>query len=204
METKFISDDNLDAVTSYTGAVPGQSLTNNPDQKYPWEQPPTLVNRREAELYALEELTEKDKFIKLTDAISDGVPIDVLTRTYLLSGYSRGLWDVDLMLLLVESVGFIIMALAEKVGLDYELYAGDNEEDVKEEDQQLEKINETTDVVRKGLSKISIEGLKKPTMQNKELQEKIEEIPQETIEEVKGLLARPNQEEKNNKSLLEA
>lgn len=198
MTEEYLSAANAKKVLNYEGPTPGQSLTNSTDQKYPWEQPPQLTNRREADIYILGELTEKDKFIALTDAISDGVPIDVMTRTYLLSGYSRGLWDVDLMMLLVESVGFIIMALAEKVGLDFELYAGDNEEDVDENINQDEVMSKATDLVREGIKKLSLKSLKLPEGQTKEIEEKLEEIPTETVQEVKSLLERPEEEERTS------
>ena len=198
MQEEYLSEANAQKVMNYQGPVHGQSLTNSTENKYRWEQPPELTNRREAETYILEELTEKEKFIALTDAIADGVPIDVITRTYLLSGYSRGLWDVDLMMLLVESVGFIVMALAEKVGLDYELYSGDNEEDIMEEDNQLEVMGKATDEVREGIKKISLKSLKLPTSETKEITKQIEQIPEETIQEVKGLLARPQEEERTS------
>ena len=140
MQEQFMNPADADKLINYTGPVPGQSLTNSPNQKYPWESPPQLTNRREAELYILEELTDKEKFIALTDAISDGVPIDVMTRTYLLSGY----------------------------------------------------------LVRDGIKKISLKSLKLPTGETKELQEKIEEIPEETIQEVQGLLDRPEQTERTS------
>ncbi len=198
MQEEYLSEANAQKVINYQGPIPGQSLTNPTEQKYAWEQPPELTNRREAETYILEELTEKEKFIALTDAVADGVPIDVITRTYLLSGYSRGLWDVDLMMLLVESVGFIVMALAEKVGLEYELYAGDNDEDILEEENQLEVMGKATDEVRKGIKKISLKSLNLPTSETKEIKKQIEQIPEETIQEVKGLLARPQEEERTS------
>jgi hypothetical protein len=198
MQEEYLSEANAQKVINYQGPIPGQSLTNPTEQKYAWEQPPELTNRREAETYILEELTEKEKFIALTDAVADGVPIDVITRTYLLSGYSRGLWDVDLMMLLVESVGFIVMALAEKVGLEYELYAGDNDEDILEEENQLEVMSKATDKVREGIKKISLKSLNFPTSETKEIKKQIEQIPEETIQEVKGLLARPQEEERTS------
>ena len=97
-----INEQNAQSFINYTGPVPGQSLTNSPDSKQAWELPPQFVNKREAELYILEELTEKEKFIIITDLISDGMPLDTLTRTYLMAGYSKGLWDVDMMMLLIE------------------------------------------------------------------------------------------------------
>ena len=102
------------------------------------------------------------------------------------------------MMLLVESVGFIVMALAEKVGLDYELYSGDNEEDIMEEDNQLKVMGEATDEVREGIKKISLKSLKLPTSETKEITKQIEQIPEETIQEVKGLLARPQEEERTS------
>jgi len=200
MQEEYLSEENAKKVLKYEGPVPGQSLTNSTDQKYAWEQAPELTNRREAETYILEELTEKEKFIALTDAVADGLPIDVITRTYLLSGYSRGLWDVDLMMLLVESVGFIIMALAEKVGLDYELYSGDEEENTEDDKNQLDLMDKATDEVREGIKKISLKSLKLPTSETKEITKQIDAIPEETLQEVKGLLDRP--EEKQRTSLL--
>lgn len=200
MQEEYLSEENAKKVLKYEGPVPGQSLTNSTDQKYAWEQAPELTNRREAETYILEELTEKEKFIALTDAVADGLPIDVITRTYLLSGYSRGLWDVDLMMLLVESVGFIIMALAEKVGLDYELYSGDEEENTEDDKNQLDLMDKATDKVREGIKKISLKSLKLPTSETKEITKQIDAIPEETLQEVKGLLDRP--EEKQRTSLL--
>ena len=198
MQEEYLSEENAKKVLKYEGPVPGQSLTNSTDQKYAWEQAPELTNRREAETYILEELTEKEKFIALTDAVADGLPIDVITRTYLLSGYSRGLWDVDLMMLLVESVGFIIMALAEKVGLDYELYSGDIEEDTEDDKNQLDLMDKASDEVREGIKKISLKSLKLPTSETKEITKQINEIPQETIQEVKGLLDRPQEKEQTS------
>jgi|TARA_R100001510_G_C7649240_1_gene206643 hypothetical protein len=181
-----INEENSKNFINYTGAVPGQSLTNGRDAKQDWEQPPQFVNRREAELYILEELTEKEVFINVTDMIANDVPIDVLTRAYLMSGYSRGLWDVDLMMLLIESVGFIFMALAEKVGLDYELYAGESEEDATIDGaEQNKKIAQAADIVKEGLKSKNKVGIV-----SNELTEKIENIPEETIAEAKSLLAK--------------
>tara|TARA_R110000764_G_scaffold12385_1_gene36350 strand:+ start:271 stop:459 length:189 start_codon:yes stop_codon:yes gene_type:complete len=38
-------------------AVPGQSLTNSPDEKYQWEKAPEFTNPRETMLYVFETLT---------------------------------------------------------------------------------------------------------------------------------------------------
>jgi hypothetical protein len=199
-----INEQNAQSFINYTGPVPGQSLTNSPDSKQAWELPPQFVNKREAELYILEELTEKEKFIIITDLISDGMPLDTLTRTYLMAGYSKGLWDVDMMMLLIESVAYILMALAEKVGLDFELYAGENEEEAEvETEEQKKKIEQSIDIVKQGIKKIADKPLDTIKGTSRELIKKIEEIPEETIQEAKSLLAK-EEPQTNNKSLLEA
>ena len=49
-EAKFNQEglDELVSLSAQGRPIPGQSLTNNPDSKYPWESPPTLTNPREA------------------------------------------------------------------------------------------------------------------------------------------------------------
>lgn len=168
--------ENISKMMNYAGAIPGQSLTNSPDNKYAWENPPQMVNRREAELYILEELTDKDTFNALMDMLLDGLPIETIARTYLMSGYSRGLWNVDLMLLLAESVGFIIMALAEKAGVEYELYQGEKDEERQEPEDQVKSLETVFDTVKQGISKA------KPSKPlSRELSSKVEEINVESL-----------------------
>lgn len=181
-------------MNQYTGPIPGQSLTNSKNEKYAWEQPARFTNRREAEMYILTELTEKEKFIAVTDIMADGTPLDVLTRTYLFSGYGRGLWDVDLLMLLIEPTAYILMALAEKVEIDYELYAGDHDEDVTEDnpDNTLNKIHEANDLVQKGIKTLSTKNIKIPQGISSGISKEIESIPEELIEEVKDSMESPS------------
>lgn len=190
-----LSEEDISFLEKRTGPVPGQSLTNSTDTKYPWEQPPQFTNRREAEVFILEELTEPEAFIAVTDILADEIPIDIVTRTYLYNGYARGLWDADLMLLLTESVAFILMALAEKVDIDYELYVGDKAGDGGEPEKQEEVFNKANSAMKDSIRKIKMEDLRAPSFINKEVEEKIEEIPEETISKAKSLLSKDEEEE---------
>jgi len=179
---QVLSQESLQQMMDYVGPVPGQSLTNSTDVSYAWEQPPQFTNRREAEIYILEELTEKEAFRQITDMIIEGVPIESIARTYLLSGYSRGLWTVDMILLLAESVGFIIMALAEKAGLDYELYTGENQE--ADADKEAEVTNKAVDIMKNQIRKAASQDLKAPDFVSPELNEAVQDV------DVKSLLER--------------
>ena len=185
-----LSEESVQFLEQRTGPVPGQSLTNSTDNKYPWEQPPRLTNRKEAEIFILEEVTTPEAFIAITDILGDGIPVDIVTRTYLLNGFGRGLWDTDLMLLLVESVAFIFMALAEKLDIDYELYAGDKAEDGAEPEEQEEIFTQANTQMKKSIKKIHMDKLKAPSFLKKTIEEKIEELPEETITQAKSLLSR--------------
>ena len=195
MADAALSEEDISFLEKRTGPVPGQSLTNSTDAKYPWEQPPQFTNRREAEVFILEELTEPEAFIAVTDILADEIPIDIVTRTYLYNGYARGLWDADLMLLLTESVAFILMALAEKVDIDYELYVGDKAGDGGEPEKQEEVFNKANSAMKDSIRKIKMEDLRAPSFINKEVEEKIEEIPEETISKAKSLLSKDEEEE---------
>ena len=67
----------IDRAQTFDRPIPGQSLTNSPDQKYPWETPPQFTNVTEAQLYLFAELTQKDRFVALTNALADKVPVDI-------------------------------------------------------------------------------------------------------------------------------
>lgn len=194
-----ISTNEIIARGGFRGAIPGQSLTNSPSQKYPWEQAPEYSNVTKAQMYLFEKLTEREVFLSVTDAISEGIPIDILTRTILYDGYSKGLWDADLMLLLIEPTAIILMALAERTGLDYTLEDGDQDEyDETDPEAQQKGFNKMKDVASsvKGAITSKVSGLDKNSAAlASQVQKGLDAIPQDIVEEA--------QENIKAKSLLE-
>ena len=108
-------------------AVPGQSLTNSPDEKYQWEKAPEFTNPRETMLYVFETLTVPETTANILLSISNGVSVIDIASITLYSGFLEGKWNPDLMTILMEPTMYMIMALAEKAGIDYQLEAGDND-----------------------------------------------------------------------------
>ena len=190
-----LTNEEVEFYQDYQLATPGQSLTNPTDQKYPWERPPQFTNRHDAELYILTQLTEEQVFLALMDMIGDGVTVEAITTTYLYNGYAEGLWNADLLLMLVESVAFMIIGLVEKVGLDYKLYQGEEEDDaldevdpaLEDEDEPSEPngLDKTNNVIKEQIRKGASE-----TFTNKKLEEKIEEVPEELVASAQSLLER--------------
>ncbi len=106
-------------------AIPGQSLTNSPDQPYNWERPAEFSNPREAMLYVFETLTVPETTTNILLSLSNGVGVMDIASITLYSGFLEGKWNPDLMTLLMEPTMYMVMALAEKADIDYDLEAGD-------------------------------------------------------------------------------
>ena len=107
-------------------AIPGQSLTNSPEESYKWEKAPEFTNPRETMLYVFETLTVPETTSNILLSISNGVSVIDIASITLYSGFLEGKWNPDLMTILMEPTMYMIMALAEKAGIDYQLEAGDN------------------------------------------------------------------------------
>lgn len=122
-------------------AIPGQSLTNSPDQQYKWEQPAEYTNPREAMLYVFETLTVPETTTNLLLSLSNGVGVVDIASITLYAGFLEGKWNPDLMLLLMEPTMYMVMALAEKADIEYNLEAGDDEAPVEmSPDRQVETL----------------------------------------------------------------
>ena len=175
-------------------AIPGQSLTNSPDQPYNWEKPTEYTNPREAMLYVFETLTVPETTTNVLLSLSNGVGVVDIASITLYAGFLEGKWNPDLMLLLMEPTMYMVMALAEKANIPYSLEAGDDEAPVEmSPDKQvatLEKgINELDKMKQVAASRVN------PQSVPKEVRKVIEEteLSPSLLEKV---------EEKTNTSLL--
>ena len=116
--------------------IPGQSLTRDPENPLPSEQPPQFVDKTDALEYLFSSFVEENKYESLLTVLDQGMPLMDLTKLLLMSGFQDGLWNFDLMLILIEPVAYMLMALAERAGIDLKVMedeGGDEEEDSEEE-----------------------------------------------------------------------
>ena len=124
----------IDAFVNSSRPIPGQSLTDNPDQTYPWEGPPEFTDFRQAFDYLAEELLEEDVYVPLMVALGQGVPIADISIQLLQRGFQEGKWNPDLFLMLLEPTMYLLLALAEKAAIEPRLY-GDEEDDLDPSDE---------------------------------------------------------------------
>ena len=174
--------------------IPGQSLTNSPDEPYRWEQPPEFTNPRETMLYIFEQLTVPETTANLLLSLTKGVSVIDIASVVLYEGFVDGKWNPDLMTLMMEPTMYMLMALAEKAEIDYVLDSGDDEEPTEmSPEKQLETlqggINELDNIRKQAVNRVNPQSV--PT----EVREVIEEteIPQSLLDKV---------EQEKNSSLL--
>jgi len=192
------SQEAVDAFAQAGRPIPGQSLTSNPDEPRPFERPPDFTNFKEALDYTTAELLEEEAYMSIVGALGDGVPVTDLAMQIGYVGFREGKWNPDLMMMLMEPLMYLLMALAEKAGIEYRI----DDEDEDEDDDTLfeQKSKNIADTIREKTDKGQIPSGSLPS----DIVAKIEalEIPQES------LLAKPEEkpvmeEEQPQQSLLE-
>jgi len=186
LEKEVKNQEILDYLGQMNGPVPGQSLTNNPDEPYPWEKPSTYTTMNEAMHGLFDMLTEEEMYIDVVSAIGQGMPIVNLTEVILTDGFQKGAWNPDLMVQLIEPTMYMLMSMAEKAGVKYKI---DDEDDPDIEEATPEEELE----MFKGLTKIAedrIRGNKKPAQEvlPREIAQQIE-----NIEVPESLLSKPTE-----------
>jgi len=112
----------------------GSSLTNDPDQPFPFEQAPEYTNVREACEHIFETIIEEETYVPMMQAIADGYPLMDVSQAILFKGFSEGKWNPDLLILLAEPTAYMLMALAERADIDFIIYRGEGEDDEEEEE----------------------------------------------------------------------
>jgi hypothetical protein len=130
--------------------IAGESLTNSPDTPYPWEQATQFTELQPAMDALFLELTEPEAYQSVINLIENQVPVGDITQIVLTDGFQKGMWNPDLLMLLIEPTMYMIMALAEKAGImDAVVYQGEEEEDEEDEDnEQLSSIEKAIDIAQ--------------------------------------------------------
>ena len=171
-----LNTDMLDKVNPFTNkAVPGQSLTRNPDESPPWERPPEFTRVKPALDTLVEEMLDPDRFVALIQVLaSKKLSIATLAQIMLDEGFRAGRWNPDLMMLLAEPLMIILMAISERAEIrDYEIYEGENEE--LDDDEKMQVAKE----VHTGLNEhLTFRGMEMP-------EPKVSSVPSELLEKIK-------------------
>ncbi len=145
---KDFDQDGLEFLANNGRPIPGSSLTNSPDNPYPWEQPAQYTELQPAIDALFLELSEPEAFHSIMDLVRNDVPVGDIAQVVLTDGFQKGLWNPDLMLLLMEPTMYMLIAFAEKAGIqDYVTYEGE-QDDPEDEDEQLAGVEEAINIAQ--------------------------------------------------------
>lgn len=109
--------------------VAGQSLTQDPNNKLPFEQPPEFVNLQDFMEELFIQVTEPTKLPAVLDSMRKGVPVEEITQATLEQAFRKGKISPDLLMLAIEPTIYMLIALATYAEIDPVLYPEDPMED---------------------------------------------------------------------------
>jgi hypothetical protein len=184
---KDFDQEGLEFLANNGRPIPGSSLTNSPDTPYAWEQAPQFVELQPAMDALFLELTEPEAYHSTMDLVRNGMPIGDIAQILLTDGFQKGMWNPDLLMLLIEPTMYMIIAFAEKADIqDYITYEGEDEEPA-DDDEQLAGIEEAINIAQDRIVPKAKAGVFP-----KEIEERLEKF---TVPEQPSLLEKPQQSE---------
>lgn len=179
-----MNQDYINVVTNMGRPIPGQSLTADPGNPAPYEGPPKYTSVHEASEYIFGNLIKEENYVPLMKVLLDDMPIMDVVQTMLFKGFVDGKWTPDLMMMLAEPTAYMILALAERAGIDPVIYRGEDEDEIEEE----EFLGVTFEKERvERLRKMRSTGAIPEGVLSKEIKEEIAnvEIPDSLLSEIK-------------------
>lgn len=111
-------------------AIPGQSLTNSPEEPYAWEQPPEITSQKEAINRIFMEIINPENIEVLARMMSDDIPIANIAELLIKTGFQKGKFNPDLAITLMEPTMYMLLSVAEKVGIDPVISEDDDEDEI--------------------------------------------------------------------------
>lgn len=109
----------MSAEQIFNGPIPGQSLTQDPEMRGPWEMPPKFNTPNQAIDHLFKVVTSRGFIKHLDNLLSEDKKfyIDEIASGMLSEGFMQGLWTVDVMMLLVEPLITLLIWDAAQLNL---------------------------------------------------------------------------------------
>ena len=159
-EAKFSQEglDNLVNLSNKGGPIPGQSLTKDSEDPYPWETPPEFSNPREALDDVVGSIMQPEAMKNIVSALAQGGAVADIGTAILYAKFNEGKITPDVMMMLAEPVMYTIMAIGEEANIQYNIEGIDldefDEEDNKEEfDNKVNEFRNVLTDIKKGATK---------------------------------------------------
>ena len=150
-----MTDTPIDSRVTLNRPIPGQGLTNDPENPYPWEKAPEFTDLEDVLRYLLDAITQEESYAALMDLISNKTPLIELTQVILFKGFTEGKWNPDLMMIAAEPLTYMLLALSERADIDAVIMVEDEDDEdstVFNVDMTRDKLNKLAEAARKNTS----------------------------------------------------
>ena len=114
--------------------IPGQSLTQDPESKLPYEQPPEFSEIQDWLDESFLVLSDPEKLPELLDIMREGAPLEFIAEKYLMKAMQEGQISPDLLMLSIEPIIYTLISLATYANIDAVLYP---EDDMTEDEESM-------------------------------------------------------------------
>ena len=169
--------------------IPGQSLTNSPDQAYPWEGAPELTSTKDAIQKIFLELLKDENLEMFAGLMAKKVPVADLATMIGMASFTKGKMNPDLMLTIIEPTMYILLSIAEKIGIEPVIYRGEEEDianEIPEDGSDVKQILETNNKTKE---KVKLKDLKVTNINKSSVSPDIEkQLEQLELSKVKASL----------------
>tara|TARA_R110002096_G_scaffold33837_1_gene97278 strand:+ start:1458 stop:2063 length:606 start_codon:yes stop_codon:yes gene_type:complete len=181
----------------FEGPVPGQALTNAPDQAYPWEQPPEMTSVKEAREKIFLDLLEPQRLKGVQDLMLNDISVNAIAEVVLTEGFRKGKFNPDMMLNLLEPTMYMLMAIAEKSGIQPIVDSDDQGFEEEDEETVQNAVNERNQSVKEGqrFRDVKVKTIQ-PTAVGKDIEARLEKL--DTAKVQASLLQKPLIEKREN------
>jgi len=159
-EAKFSQEklNELVSLSSKGAPIPGQSLTKDTEDTYPWEKPPEFTNPREALDDVVGSIMQPEAMKNIVAALAQGAAVADLGTAILYAKFNEGKISPDAMMLLAEPVMYTIMAIGEEANIQYNIEGNDldefdEEDDAEDGDAKLNEFRNVLTDIKKGATK---------------------------------------------------
>jgi len=173
----------------FEGPTAGQSLTNDPSNPYPWEKAPEITSVKTATEKIFFDLLKDENLTTVATLMSQKTPVVDIANLLLTAGFQKGKWNPDLMLSLLEPTMYMLMAIAEKAGIDPVLTRDDANVIIEDdEDQSLQDLQNSRQQVRnvipegKGFKDVQIQKIN-PASVGRDIKKQLDTLDSAKIKE---------------------
>jgi len=183
----------------FEGPVPGQSLTNAPDDRYPWEQPPEYTSVRDAREKIFLDMLEPERLKGIQNLMMNEISVNTIAEVILTEGFRKGKFNPDMMLNLLEPTMYMLMAIGEKSGIEPIVDSDGYDDDEDEEDVQSALKTRNAMIKEGGRFRDARIKQIQPTSVGPNIKERLEKLDTKKLQE--SILQKPEIEPRE--SLLE-